>query len=135
MILSTLTQSIQNRASAKALFFILCALHLSVSDMLKAEVKEPVQSVVKPNPAPSAKPLSFLIICKNLKLVRTLRVSKGQETYDTVYTKAGKDQIIAQTRMFSSGKDIAISVKDKLVDSGWSCREISDSQLTTSEPN
>ncbi len=76
---------------------------------------------------------TFLILCKQQKAVRTLRVSKNSELYDTVYTKNGKDQVIGQTRMFSSGKNIAITVKDTLIQSGWSCREVSDSQLTTSE--
>lgn len=155
MILSTLTKSILNRAATKALFFVFCMLFLMNSHS-QAEDSKPAQNnnnvtvqtpqAVAPKKVEAGTPAqpiaksaektpSFLILCKNLKMVRTIRVSKGKEIYSTVYTKNGKDQVIGQTRMFNSGKNIAISVKDNLVSSGWTCREVSDSQLTISETN
>ena len=78
---------------------------------------------------------TFFLLCKLQKNVRTLRVIKVNDKYDTIYTKNGKDQVIGQTRLFSSGKGIANGVKDTLAVSGWTCREVSDSKLTTSETN
>lgn len=78
---------------------------------------------------------TFFLLCKLQKFVRTLRVIKVNDKYDTIYTKNGKDQVIGQTRLFSSGKGIANGVKETLAVSGWTCREVSDSKLTTSETN
>lgn len=112
----------QSRASQRALLFVFAVLLM------------PVLTLAQTGSVPAKNP-TLLIICKQQKYVRTLRVSKVKELYDTVYTKSGKDQVIGQTRMFSSGKGIAIGVKDTLSKSGWACREVSDSQLTTSETN
>ena len=112
----------QSRASQRALLFVfLVTIFPSLT--------------FSQNSSEPPKTPTFLIICKQQKLVRTLRVSKVKDLYDTVYTKSGKDQVIGQTRMFSSGKNIAVGVRDTLAQSGWACREVSDSQLTTSETN
>lgn len=133
MIQNRWTQEKASRAN-QALLFIFCMMFVPLGLWAQSSPAPQVAPAVKPK-AEAGKPPTLLIICKNQKQVRTIRVSKGEELYDTVYTKFGKDQNIGQTRMFSSGKGIALGVRDKLVTSGWSCREVSDSQLTTSETN
>ncbi|MFN7905540.1 MAG: hypothetical protein ACK5P5_10190 [Pseudobdellovibrionaceae bacterium] len=141
--------SIENRASRKALFYILSIQMLfgfqifaqttpqaekSQSPKVEGLQSPKVENLQTPK-VQSSLAETFLILCKLQKNVRTLRVIKVNDKYDTIYTKNGKDQVIGQTRLFSSGKGIANGVKEKLAVSGWTCREVSDSKLTTSETN
>ena len=142
--------SIENRAPKTALFYIL-SIQMLLSFQLFAQPtpqgekssqtpKVEIQQSPKVENQQSPKVQSsltetFFLLCKLQKNVRTLRVIKVNDKYDTIYTKNGKDQVIGQTRLFSSGKGIANGVKDTLAVSGWTCREVSDSKLTTSETN
>ncbi|MFN8943126.1 MAG: hypothetical protein ACK5WZ_00715 [Pseudobdellovibrionaceae bacterium] len=149
--------SIENRASRKALFYILSIQMLfgfqifaqttpqaekSQSPKVEGLQSPKVEGLQSPKvenlqtpKVQSSLTETFFLLCKLQKNVRTLRVIKANDKYDTIYTKNGKDQVIGQTRLFSSGKGIANGVKEKLAVSGWTCREVSDSKLTTSETN
>ena len=142
--------SIENRASKTALFYIL-SIQMLLSFQLfaqttpqaekssqtpKVEIQQSPKVENQQSPmVQSSLTETFFLLCKLQKNVRTLRVIKVNDKYDTIYTKNGKDQVIGQTRLFSSGKGIASGVKDTLAVSGWTCREVSDSKLTTSETN
>jgi hypothetical protein len=150
--------SIENRASKTALFCIL-SIQMLLSfqifaqttpqgekssqtpkvenqQSLKVEnLQSPKVEIQQSPKVQSSLTETFFLLCKLQKNVRTLRVIKVNDKYDTIYTKNGKDQVIGQTRLFSSGKGIANGVKDTLAVSGWTCREVSDSKLTTSETN
>src|SRR5688500_16686767 len=79
-------------------------------------------SVITANAAVSDTPYAH-VICKNQKIVRTIRVEKGEGKCETVYTKNGQDQIIASGNFPTSCKKFMMDVQDNLTKAGWKCRE------------
>lgn len=63
------------------------------------------------------------VICKNQKIVRTIRVEKGPGKCSTLYTKNGQDQVIASGINATSCKKFMSDVQENLTKAGWKCRE------------
>ena len=73
-------------------------------------------------------------MCKNRKIVRTLRVQSGQAGgCQTVYTKAGVDRIIGNGINKNSCFKFMDNVRGNLGKAGWACKDISRSQISHSE--
>jgi hypothetical protein len=70
------------------------------------------------------------VICKNQKIVRTLRVQKANGKCETLYTKNGQDQVIASGWNATSCKKFLTDVQENLIKAGWKCRETTDSKVS-----
>lgn len=66
-------------------------------------------------------------ICKNDKIVRTLRVEKKEGRCRSLYTKRGRVQEIGSGMNFGSCVKIVNDVKKNLTDNGWTCVEAQSS--------
>lgn len=72
------------------------------------------------------------LMCKNMKTVRTLRIEKiAGGKCQTVYTKAGVDQIIGSGFNPNSCEKFLDDVKQTLIDAKWNCREFKESTVST----
>lgn len=73
---------------------------------------------------------SDLILCKNQKTVRTIRVEVDQaKSYcKTIYTKSGVDSIVGSGQYSKSCEQIADNVKKNLETANWDCREVQQSK-------
>jgi hypothetical protein len=86
-------------------------------------------SVLSAHAAVSDTPYAH-VICKNQKIVRTIRVEKGQGKCETLYTKNGKDQVIATGYNAPSCKKFLTDVQENLTKAGWKCRETQQSVVS-----
>ena len=82
-------------------------------------------AVASANAAVSGVPFAH-VICKNQKIVRTLRVKKENGKCETLYTKNGQDQVIASGINANSCKKFLSDVQENLTKAGWKCRETKD---------
>ena len=64
-----------------------------------------------------------LLICKNKKVVRTIRITKENGLCKTNYSKDGKSQMIGSGLNPASCQKILEGVRKNLEASNWSCRE------------
>ncbi|MEK6773227.1 MAG: hypothetical protein AABY64_04755 [Bdellovibrionota bacterium] len=78
-----------------------------------------------PAPAPEEKSITdYFLLCKNLKIVRTLRVESTPQKCTTIYTKLGQDRSIGSSQRPALCRDFAHQVRDTLVNAGWKCKEV-----------
>lgn len=70
------------------------------------------------------------VICKNQKIVRTLRVEVIAGRCQAVYTKNGKDQIIGSGMNTQSCLKYAQNVRDTLIKNNWKCRDVERSAVS-----
>ena len=76
------------------------------------------------------------VMCKNQKVVRTLRVVKKEEngnTCETLYTKAGVDRVVGRSKTLLGCDDFLNNVKGNLEKAAWKCKDISKAQIHMSE--
>ncbi len=66
----------------------------------------------------------YFLLCKNLKVVRTLRVEKTKDRCTAYYTKAGIDKVVGTSIQPDKCRNFADQVRDNIVKAGWKCREI-----------
>lgn len=70
-----------------------------------------------------------LILCKNQKTVRTLRIEKTEDARcRAIYTKAGVDSEIGSGMNFQSCEDYVAGVRKTLEEAHWNCREIKEAR-------
>ena len=74
-----------------------------------------------------------LLICKNKKIVRTVRITKEKGLCKTNYTKEGKTQLIGSGLNPASCQKYLEGVKKNLEASSWSCREVKASSISDVE--
>ena len=75
------------------------------------------------------------VICKNRKIVRTVRVEKAAGgSCKTIYTKAGVDRDIGSGRNSASCFKFMDNVQGNLESAGWKCKDISSSAISESGP-
>lgn len=74
------------------------------------------------------------VMCRNKKLVRTVRVkpASGDVQCETTYTKAGIDKVVGYGRNDVSCFNILKNIKSNLEQAGWICRDISMTTVTRS---
>lgn len=84
--------------------------------------------------APTASDLTY-VLCKNQKIVRTLRIEKESGKCQTVYTKNGQDQVIGSGLNPNSCQKFLTDVQGNLEKAGWKCRETKDSALSEISEN
>jgi hypothetical protein len=71
-------------------------------------------------------------LCRNQKLVRTLRVVEKPDKCVTIYTKAGTDRVVGTGIYLQSCISILQNIKGNLEEASWKCRDISQSEVVQS---
>ena len=82
----------------------------------------------------AAKPSAF-VMCRNKKIVRTLRIEAGGSegaACSTTYTKAGVDRVIGTGQFEVSCKKFLNNVRGNLEEAGWKCRNIEQARISSS---
>ncbi len=74
-----------------------------------------------------------LLICKNKKIVRTVRITKEKGLCRTNYTKDGKTQMIGSGMNPASCQKVLDGVRKNLEASHWSCRDVKASSVSDVE--
>ncbi len=78
------------------------------------------------------KSTEHLVICRNSKAVRTLRVEKNKgPRCQTLYTKAGVDQNIGNSLSMNACLDFLNKVRLTLEKAQWNCKDIKGSAVST----
>jgi hypothetical protein len=73
----------------------------------------------------------YFYICKNQKVVRTLRMDKKSANCQAIYTKDGVDKVIGSAQKTFSCVEVLDGVKKTLTDAGWKCKEVKGEQIST----
>ncbi len=73
---------------------------------------------------------NYFFICKNQKVVRTLRMDKKSPNCEAIYTKDGVDKVIGTAQKVFSCVDVLDRVKNNLSEAGWKCKEVKGEQIT-----
>lgn len=72
-----------------------------------------------------------LVLCKNNKNVRTLRVEVGQDQIcRAIYTKQGVDETIGSGQNHDSCIEFVGNVRKNLEDAKWNCREVKEARTS-----
>jgi hypothetical protein len=73
-------------------------------------------------------------LCKHRKEVRTIRVHiNTQNICSTFYSKLGEEKIVGSGKNHESCMNFMLSIKSNLEKSNWTCRDISDTKITSLE--
>lgn len=73
-----------------------------------------------------------LVLCKNKKTVRTLRVEVGEDQKcRAIYTKQGVDETIGSGQYTQSCEDYVGNVRKNLEEANWNCREVKEARTST----
>ncbi len=76
------------------------------------------------------------LICKNKKMVRTLRVSKKTNGgCAATYTKEGIDQVVGNSWAVERCSKIINGIKDTLEKADWKCKDISEARVSSFDSN
>lgn len=72
-----------------------------------------------------------LVLCKNNKTVRTLRIEMmGDQKCRAIYTKQGVDETIGSSQNMSSCEEFVTNVRKNLEGGKWSCREVKEARTS-----
>lgn len=72
-----------------------------------------------------------LILCKNKKDVRTLRIEEANGKCRAIYTKQGVDEYIGSGQYANSCVEIIASVRKNLESGNWVCREVKEARVSS----
>lgn len=73
-----------------------------------------------------------LILCKNKKAVRTLRVEMAEDNKcHAIYTKQGIDATIGSGQYMNSCAQIVTNVRNNLEEAKWNCREVKEAKVSS----
>lgn len=78
--------------------------------------------------ADAAKHRQTYVMCRNKKIVRTIRVEMGSNTEancETLYTKAGVDRVVGNGVNKESCERVVNNIRGNLEAAAWKCRDIS----------
>ncbi len=72
------------------------------------------------------------VLCKSDKTVRTLRIEELEDARcRAFYTKQGVDQVIGTSQNKNACEDFVVSVRKKLEEAKWNCRDVKESRVST----
>lgn len=72
-----------------------------------------------------------LVLCRNQKTVRTLRVEMGEDQKcRAIYTKQGVDETIGSGQLTSSCEEYILNVRKNLEEAKWNCREVKEARTS-----
>ena len=77
---------------------------------------------------------SNYFLCKNRKIVRTIRIENDLEDNKCValYTKAGIDKEVGRAQNVSTCMKVVENIKGNLEAANWKCRELGQVRITSS---
>ena len=64
------------------------------------------------------------VICKNQKIVRTIRVECQKGECDTIYTKDGTDRVEGSNNNVLGGQKILGNIQANLEKAAWKCNDV-----------
>jgi hypothetical protein len=70
------------------------------------------------------------VLCKNKKVVRTIRIEKAGDECVTIYTKAGIDKNVGGGKFAGSCDKIVENIKGNLEKAGWTCKLVAAAGIT-----
>jgi hypothetical protein len=70
------------------------------------------------------------VLCKNKKVVRTIRIEKAGDECRTIYTKAGVDKNVGGGKFAGSCDKIVENIKGNLEKAGWTCKPVAAAGIT-----
>lgn len=70
------------------------------------------------------------VLCKNKKIVRTIRIEKEGDECKTIYTKAGIDKDVGGGKFAGSCDKIVENIKGNLEKAGWTCKPVAAAGIT-----
>lgn len=73
------------------------------------------------------------VLCRNRKVVRTIRVEKKDDQFLTVYTKAGVDRGVGENKWYESAYKILSNIQKNLEGAGWNCSEVDNFKVTEAQ--
>jgi len=112
----------------KAIFIFFLPLFLGLSFQVLAQEKTETPSASVPTEPKST--AEYFVICRNLKVVRTLRVEVTPEKCTAIYTKLGQDRSIGSSqRGTSMCRGFVDQVRDTISKAGWKCKEMKSGQV------
>lgn len=72
-----------------------------------------------------------LVLCRNQKNVRTLRVEMGEDQKcRAIYTKQGVDETIGSGQFTGSCEEYISNVRKNLEEAKWNCREVKEARTS-----
>jgi hypothetical protein len=72
-----------------------------------------------------------LVLCKNNKTVRTLRVEVIEDQKcRAIYTKQGVDEVIGSSQTMVACAEFVSNVRKNLEDAKWNCREVKEARTS-----
>lgn len=64
------------------------------------------------------------VICRNQKIVRTIRVECQKGECDTIYTKDGTDRVEGSNNNVLGGQKILGNIQNNLEKAAWKCNDV-----------
>jgi hypothetical protein len=71
-----------------------------------------------------------MVMCRNNKIVRTVRVIQKDNECVTIYTKLGVDKDVGGGKNPSSCTKIVSNIRENLEKAGWKCRVVGEASVT-----
>lgn len=72
-----------------------------------------------------------MVLCKNNKTVRTLRVEVEDQRCRAIYTKSGVDTTIGSGQFTNSCHEFVENVRKNLESANWNCRDVKEARIST----
>lgn len=63
-------------------------------------------------------------LCRNKKIVRTIRVEKADQNFQTIYTKSGVDKTVGESQWYDNATNIMKNIRKNLEGAGWNCADV-----------
>ena len=97
------------------------------------------QFLVHAQAAVENKSAENMVMCRNQKVVRTIRIEQIKSEADqsgqcvTTYTKAGVDKEVGRGSNYSSCERVMENIKNNLESANWKCKGISNATFTKND--
>ena len=72
------------------------------------------------------------VLCRNRKIVRTIRVEKNEQNFHTIYTKAGVDKTVGEAQWYEHAFGIMKNIRKNLEGAGWTCLDVENFEVKRS---
>ena len=100
------------------------AIILTFSLLLFSGVSFSQENSATSETSPSAAGKSGYVICRNDKVVRTIRVDTSGEKCKAIYSKDGKEDIVAKSGTAEKCFEVANQIRTNLEKSVWKCKDV-----------
>lgn len=73
---------------------------------------------------------SKYVICRNDKVVRTIRVDTSSSKCKAIYSKDGKEDIVAKSGTLEKCFEVADQIRTNLEKSVWKCKDVQEDRVS-----